>query len=136
VIAAAPQRLWFSAEIQVYKLKIFSHILGVRLRRKDFGFRPTSCISSVFYWDFKRKIPILKRFTFRAYQQKEYGTAKTVTFKKAPFFLFFAGDCGCAAKPWVAVEICIEFGLRPRRKAVSFAAQFQVYKLSFLAGIL
>jgi len=45
-----------------------------------------------------------KRFIFRAIQQKKYGTAKAVTFKKAPFFLFFVSDCGCAAKPWVSAQ--------------------------------
>jgi len=41
-----------------------------------------------------------KRLTFRAYQQKIWH-GEAVTFKKAPFFLFFVDGCGCAAKALV-----------------------------------
>ncbi len=45
-----------------------------------------------------------KRLVFRANQRKKYWHGEAVTFKKAPFFLFFVSGCGCAAKPLVSAE--------------------------------
>jgi len=41
---------------------------------------------------------------FQSVPAKKYGTAKAVTFKKAPFFLFLVDGCGCAAKLWFLAQ--------------------------------